>query len=302
MDGGAYKHGQLMKPQRTHGDSRRAGRTGGPPRGRVAPPAGDEVYQAIFEQSIDSIVIIAEDGWLLDLNAAAHERLGYTREELLQLHLSDIDANESAEQAREHLAAALRAGSCRFETQHRTKGGELRDVSVRGKVISTGGKSFFLSIWSDVTEENLSRQALEQKNAALQELLAQVQQAKADIGQQVRANVERLILPTLHDLQHELPPEHHKRLAVLFKAVEEITSPFGSALVRNGGRLSPAEIRICQFIRCGLSTKAIAELQHISPATVNKHRENIRRKLGIRGKDVNLFSHLDSVLGEGAQA
>jgi len=295
---------QPKRPHRTHGDSRRAGRDrqAKPRDRRVTPPAGDEVYQAIFEQSIDSIVILSEDGWVLDLNAAAHEKLGYTREELLQLHLSDIDAKESAEQAREHMAAVLRAGSCRFETQHRTKGGELRDVSVKGKVISTRGKSLFLSVWSDVTEENRDRQALEQKNAALQELLAQVQQAKVDVGQQVRANVERLILPTLHDLQRELPPEHHKRLAVLFKAVEEITSPFGRALVRNGGHLSPAEIRICQFIRCGLSTKAIAELQHISPATVNKHRENIRRKIGIRGKDVNLLSHLNSVLDEGAQA
>ena len=49
-----------------------------------------------------------------------------------------------------------------------------------------------------------------------------------------------------------------------------------------------------------MSPKEIAELQHISPATVSKHRENIRRKLGIAGKDVNLVSHLEALLSEDA--
>ncbi len=252
-------------------------------------------YHAIFEQLVDAIVIVGSDGYLLEFNTAAHENLDYTREEFTKLHISEIDALESREQVAEHIARILADGAGRFETKHRTKAGEIRAVVISANVIKADGKSLFVSVWRDVTAERQAQQALKRKNAALLEVLAQAQQAKDDIGWQIHVNLEKVIVPMLHELRRELPPDQQGRLAALVKALEEITSPFAAKLSSDLDRLTAVEIRICRLIREGMRTKDIAQLQHISPATVAKHRENIRRKLGIQGKNVNLTSHLDSL-------
>ena len=48
-------------------------------------------------------------------------------------------------------------------------------------------------------------------------------------------------------------------------------------------------------------TKEIAHMRHVSPATVNKHREHIRRKLRITNKDVNLGTYLEKFMSEQAK-
>jgi DNA-binding CsgD family transcriptional regulator len=50
------------------------------------------------------------------------------------------------------------------------------------------------------------------------------------------------------------------------------------------------------MIKNGMRTKEIAQLRGISEATVNRHREHIRRKLQITNSDVNLATHLHSVM------
>ena len=63
--------------------------------------------------------------------------------------------------------------------------------------------------------------------------------------------------------------------------------------------LTPTQVRICQLIRRGLTAKEIARIEHLSPETVATHRRNIRRKLGITNRDVNLTTHLESLFSTG---
>ncbi len=48
------------------------------------------------------------------------------------------------------------------------------------------------------------------------------------------------------------------------------------------------------MIRSGLTTKEVARMRHVSPATVSRHREHIRRKLGLTNKDINLATYLQA--------
>jgi DNA-binding NarL/FixJ family response regulator len=52
------------------------------------------------------------------------------------------------------------------------------------------------------------------------------------------------------------------------------------------------EIKIINFLREGRTTKEMAELLNASARTVEVHRDNIRKKLGLRNKKANLKSHL----------
>jgi DNA-binding CsgD family transcriptional regulator len=48
------------------------------------------------------------------------------------------------------------------------------------------------------------------------------------------------------------------------------------------------------MIKTGMRTKEIAQLRGVSVATINRHREHIRRKLRIANKKVNLITYLQS--------
>jgi len=59
--------------------------------------------------------------------------------------------------------------------------------------------------------------------------------------------------------------------------------------------LTPREIQVANFIRDGKSTKDIANIIGVCAGAVSFHRENIRKKLGLNNKKVNLKSYLDSL-------
>jgi DNA-binding CsgD family transcriptional regulator len=52
-------------------------------------------------------------------------------------------------------------------------------------------------------------------------------------------------------------------------------------MIENPGRLTASEIEIVKLIASGLTAKEIALKRHISFHTVNTHRKNIFRKLGV---------------------
>jgi len=97
----------------------------------------------------------------------------------------------------------------------------------------------------------------------------------------------------------QLPPPQKKYIEMIRTNLEEITSPFISKLSFSYHSMTPTEIAICNMIRNGIRTKEIAEMRSVSEATINRHREKIRRKLKLTNQDVNLASFLQSSLTEG---
>jgi DNA-binding CsgD family transcriptional regulator len=97
----------------------------------------------------------------------------------------------------------------------------------------------------------------------------------------------------------QLSPAQLKYLEILQSNLEEITSPFINQLSLSYQAMTPTEIAICNMIRNGMRTKEIAETRGVSEATINRHREKIRRKLKITNQDVNLATFLQSSMWEG---
>mgnify|MGYP000249418585 CR=1 FL=1 len=59
--------------------------------------------------------------------------------------------------------------------------------------------------------------------------------------------------------------------------------------------LTPQEMHIAALIKDGQSSKKIAEVLHITEATVTFHRKNLRIKFGLHNRRVNLRSYLLSM-------
>ncbi len=125
-------------------------------------------YRTIFEQAADSIVLIdAVTGALVEFNDRAHESLGYTRKEFQELKIPDFEVVESAAEVAKHIKRIVREGTDTFETKHRRKDGEVRDILVDSAALSLGGKEFIQSIWHDTTERKKAEEKLKKAYADL---------------------------------------------------------------------------------------------------------------------------------------
>jgi len=134
----------------------------------------EQRYRALFEQAADAILLVDGDtGGLVEFNDRAHERLGYTREEFRKLKIADIEVTESPEEIARHIAAIYKSGAETFETKHRTKTGEIRNVLVNSRVIPVGQKLLFQTIWTDITEQKQAAAALAESKERYRALFEQ---------------------------------------------------------------------------------------------------------------------------------
>lgn len=101
-------------------------------------------------------------------------------------------------------------------------------------------------------------------------------------------------MPLLDALARQLPPPQRSYAELLRMNLEDIASPFTNRLSRSYHSLTPTELAICNMIRNGMKTREIAETRGISEATVNHHREKIRRKLGLTNEVANLATFLQT--------
>lgn len=126
-------------------------------------------YRAVIETAADGFWMLDRQGHIIAVNDAYVRRSGYSREELLTMWIADLDANESPEDARAHIAKVVREGSDRFETFHRTKDGELWPVEISASYSVAAGDLFF-AFTRDITERRRMERILRESEERYRKL------------------------------------------------------------------------------------------------------------------------------------
>ena len=121
-------------------------------------------YRNLFESSMDGIFILDLDGNFIDVNSTAYTRLGYTKEELLGLHISKLDHPEFAHRVPERLQQIREHGFAVFESAHLRKDGTAMPVEVNARLIEYEGRPVYLSVIRDITERKKAEQELRELN------------------------------------------------------------------------------------------------------------------------------------------
>jgi DNA-binding CsgD family transcriptional regulator len=85
---------------------------------------------------------------------------------------------------------------------------------------------------------------------------------------------------------------------ILESNLKDIVSPFATKLSSRYLNLTPTEIKVASMIKDGKTTKEMADLLHLSANTIRTHRFNIRSKLGLKKRKINLRSYLRSFQNE----
>jgi len=138
---------------------------------------------------------------------------------------------------------------------------------------------------------------LNELNVALKVLLRQQEEDKKEIGKKFLLNLEKLVFPYLDELKKRLLVSNEKVFVEIIESnLKEIVTPFPPDLSNKLLKLTPTEIQIANLIRKKKTTKDIAFLLNLSPATVNTHRQNIRKKLNLTNQKLNLQTILETNL------
>lgn len=159
----------------------------------------------------------------------------------------------------------------------------------------TGKKGGVEFICSDITARKNTQAVLEHKHHALRELIEQIEFEKQQIKNQVADNAQKLLKPVLNNLRKSATTIEKEHLDVLEQGLDDLTAAFSKKMLDQNTGLTSREIEICNLIKQGCTTKEIAELLALSTKTVNTHRNNIRKKMGIRNKKTPLSVYLKTI-------
>jgi len=186
-----------------------------------------------------------------------------------------------------------------FEKEFLTKTGRtvthLISVSLQGNIIT--GAAVDVTDRKRIEKELLLKTIhLQETNTAIKVLLQQRQREVDEIRNNFLSNVRHLVEPYLKKL-HSTPLSGDQRsvLSVIENNLDLIVSPFIGNLFNAHAGFTPKEVRVATLMRQQIAVKDIAAVMHISASAVNLHRQNIRKKLKLTGKKVNLRTFLQSL-------
>ena len=141
------------------------------------------------------------------------------------------------------------------------------------------------------------KQHLEEMNITLKNVLRSIEQQKDETVHEHVTVLKEKILPTLHRLKLEKSQQSRdvylEILETQLKRIYDDISPQEQVFLSND--LSPVEQRICHMLSDGVSSKNIAQAMNLSLETIHTHRKNIRKKLGLIGKNISIFNYLNGL-------
>ncbi|MBA4382964.1 MAG: hypothetical protein C0406_10400, partial [Sideroxydans sp.] len=136
---------------------------------QIAETRQQMLYQSLMEQTNDAIFVVRpENGAIIECNTQACKSLDYTLDELLRLHVVDIDANFSTDSdwKSEH-DITVRDGKRLIETQHKRRDGTTFPVEINAGIIEKNGERYIVAVARDLTERKQVEARLHLKNTAL---------------------------------------------------------------------------------------------------------------------------------------
>lgn len=268
-------------------------------------------FRKLAEQS-PNMIFINRRGKVVYANRKCEEIMGYKRDEF---YSDDFDffkliAPESILIVEKNFKKHMGGEEVEpYEYTLISKKGKRIEGIITTKLIDYEGESAILGLVTDITarknaekilqekDTKLERQAknLEEVNMALKVLLEQRDKEKADFKENLLVNLNKLIFPYIEKLENrKLGEESQTYLNIIKSNLRNLIAPIANTLSSKYLGLTPSEIQVANLISQDKTSKEIALMLNVSPKAVSFHRGNIRKKLGLSNKKLNLRTYLQS--------
>jgi PAS domain S-box-containing protein len=256
----------------------------------------ENLFRSLFSSAGEGIVLADRNLNIVQSNEKADRMFGFGSIGMTGINCAKIFYPEGLKTIK-HSFSDIDINST--ETTCLTTRGETFPANVTTNRLMLGDEPYLHLIVRDITqqksmEENIlfEKAAAEEMNVTLRNVMKSIGKDKEETERTIAQRITTQILPSLQKLAGEENIEIRKMYSNMIK--EQLTSLTGGSAANSASlmKLSKSEIQVCQLIQSGKSSKEIGDIMNISFETVQTHRKNIRKKLGLNGKDLNLFSFL----------
>lgn len=271
----------------------------------------EERYRNLYEKSPLIYQSLDQDGYIIDVNSAWLKAMGYNPREVIARWFGDFLVFRYREQFKEDYARTRSEGEIKniqYEFLCKDKSRIFAEIDIN---VAYDNQDNFLQshcIIRNITEhkkieESLRKmtdrlqneqRALTEKNIALRQVLKHIENDRKNYRHKLGLSIEETIYPLLKRMKRnsgaDLETEIDDILDNLDAIIEKDIDHFKEKLEH----LTPRETEMCYLIRDGLTSKEISSELNLSVVTVHKHRELIRKKLGLVNKRINLAGYLKS--------
>ncbi len=251
-----------------------------------------------------------EDHVFLDVNHRFTRFTGYSREEIIGRTFSEVNVLSQNDHEKIYQYLEGKGHIYSEEMEYRTKSGNIRAGIFSAELIDVQGEKLVLSVHHDITERKQAQYALNKReeelsqrsaeigeaNTALRVLLKRRMEDQKNLEARLQQNIDELVVHYIRELKNcALDQRAIRYLNLLESNFKDIVSPFLNSISSGCKNLTPKEIQVANMIKEGMMSKDIAELLGVSIGTVDTHRSNIRKKLGLKKAKTNLRSYLLSL-------
>jgi PAS domain S-box-containing protein len=185
----------------------------------------EELRRRIISTAMEGFWMLDLAGNLVEVNEAYCRMSGYSREELLSMHVSDVEVNEPTPRlVVQHTRRITQSGKDQFETRHHCKDGRVMEVEVSATSLKLG-KGYVFAFMRDITD----RKRIEKELRQLPVRIIESQEAE-------RLRVAR----ELHDGVNQLIASAKMRLRKVGKSVPALKPATREILSRCSGLLVQA--------------------------------------------------------------
>ena len=146
----------------------------------IALKESEEKFHEVFNNANDMIGLnlIKDDGLpgkFIEVNEIGIERLGYSRDEFLNMTPADIVAPEKRSEMPQNALKLSEKGHANFEIIHQTKDGKKIPVEINNHIFQLNGKKVALAISRDITERKQTEEVLENSERKYKKIFNNIQ-------------------------------------------------------------------------------------------------------------------------------
>ena len=134
-------------------------------------------YKTVIQTTLDGFCLVNTNGRFIEVNESYCKMVGYSREELLSMGISEVEAVKSAEETKHRIKKIIENGYDRFESKHRCKAGRILDVEVSTNFVKEFDR--FVVFVRDITERKKAEEKLQNTLKKLSNLESMINRSQA---------------------------------------------------------------------------------------------------------------------------
>ncbi len=265
----------------------------------------EQRFKHLLETMNEGFTQVDKNLVLIYVNSRLCEMLEFDREELIGRSVLTLLDEQNKKILLHEFRKRKKGKSASYQITWKQKsGGDIQ--ALLSAVPEFDNKGVFKgshAVITDITALKQAEQALKERKTALERKEAELTEANMalktmlkvrdestlELKEEIVSGVRQTIMPYLKKLEKGLAEKERGYLRNIESNLDKLISPLAGNSISKFGELTPTELEVAALVRDGNSSEEIASLLDISRKTVEFHRQNVRKKLGVKS---NLRAYL----------